>query len=115
MFTLVICSLSWAAPQTGSGSGGSGVGGSGGGAGSGSGSGGGGGAGSGSGGSGSGSGTGMSGMMTTANAVTSLFPMILAGASFAMVGNIVVKFNPPVLHMDQRWEPYLRGNLKASI
>ena len=111
MLTLVICSLAWAAPQTGSGSGGSG--GSGGGAGSGSGSGG--GAGSGSGGSGSGSGTGMSGMMTTANAVTSLFPMILAGASFAMVGNIVVKFNPPVLHMDQRWEPYLRGNLKASI
>ena len=114
MLTLVICSLAWAAPQTGSESSGSGgSGGSGGGAGSGSGSGG--GAGSGSGGSGSGSGTGMSGMMTTANAVTSLFPMILAGASFAMVGNIVVKFNPPVLHMDQRWEPYLSGNLKASI
>ena len=87
MLTLVICSLAWAAPQTGSGSGGSG--GSGGGVGSGSGSGG--GAGSGSGGSGSGSGTGMSGMMTTANAVTSLFPMILAGASFAMVGFSLVE------------------------
>ena len=83
LLLLVICHLAWAAPQTG----GSGSGGGGGGAGSGSNGGGSGaGSGSGSGGSGAVSGTGMPGMMTTPDAVVSLFPIIMAGASFAMVG-----------------------------
>ena len=55
------------------------------------------------------SGTGMPGMMTTPDAVVSLFPMILAGASFALVGWC------GVLHCCNLCILHLQGYLMPSL